>query len=371
LKKDLVLIPVLVFLIVSLTTTEDIRAQVSGTISINADGSVKGTDKIQRNGNTYHLTDNLFNSPIIILLNNIVLDGAGFTLQGMAEWDTPAAINLTCSNVTVKNFNIIRWEVGILGAWNNNKIINNTVTKCERAMAIYADNYDVTRNSLLTDTYGIRILNGNNHSFSGNQLIDNSFGFSTNNSTGNIVVANDFQNNMIAVEASNSSFTVYHNNFIDQNNDFIGGFHTHILSTGNAISPWDNGYPSGGNYYSDYATRFPNATEIDKSGIGSAAYIVDNYSGVVDRYPLLNPVNITKAMLEVPSPELTPPSTSSAPSVSITPPFSPVDSPTATQPTNLSPSPSVPELSYCPLVILLISLTTVLLVGLKRKENTS
>jgi len=50
---------------------------------------------------------------------------------------------------------------------------------------------------------------------------------------------------------------------------------------------WDNGYPSGGNYWSDYQTRYPNAAEIDSSGIWNTPYVID--SNNTDYYPLMGP----------------------------------------------------------------------------------
>jgi hypothetical protein len=50
---------------------------------------------------------------------------------------------------------------------------------------------------------------------------------------------------------------------------------------------WDNGYPSGGNYWSNYQTRYPSAEENDSSGIWNTPYNVT--SGNIDRYPLMGP----------------------------------------------------------------------------------
>ncbi len=35
----------------------------------------------------------------------------------------------------------------------------------------------------------------------------------------------------------------------------------------NAVTFWDDGYPSGGNYWVDYQTRYPDSKMIDSSGI--------------------------------------------------------------------------------------------------------
>jgi hypothetical protein len=72
---------------------------------------------------------------------------------------------------------------------------------------------------------------------------------------------------------------IYHNNFINQTiRESDGGWSAMFLSTGLGanvtLSPWDNGYPSGCNYWSDYVNRYPNATEIDNSGIGDTAYVI-------------------------------------------------------------------------------------------------
>ncbi len=51
------------------------------TIEITANGDVIGTDKIQRNGNIYTFTGDIVGS-IVIFRDGIVVDGAGYTLQG-------------------------------------------------------------------------------------------------------------------------------------------------------------------------------------------------------------------------------------------------------------------------------------------------
>ncbi len=63
---------------------------------------------------------------------------------------------------------------------------------------------------------------------------------------------------------------------------------------------WDNGQV--GNYWSDYFTKYPNATELDSSGIGNTPYVID--SNNIDNYPL---TSASKISLVSSSPTLTPP----------------------------------------------------------------
>jgi hypothetical protein len=50
---------------------------------------------------------------------------------------------------------------------------------------------------------------------------------------------------------------------------------------------WDDGYPSGGNYWSDCRSRYPSAVENDGSGTWNKPYNIG--SGNTDRYPLMAP----------------------------------------------------------------------------------
>ena len=66
-----------------------VKAQTGGAIYINADGSITGTSLIQRQGNMYLLTNNIYDLPIIVYCGNIVFDGEGHILQGAGGWGTP------------------------------------------------------------------------------------------------------------------------------------------------------------------------------------------------------------------------------------------------------------------------------------------
>jgi parallel beta-helix repeat protein len=335
--KRMVVAAFLVFICAaSLVSFGSVRAQSVTTIFINADGSVSGTNAIQRVGNHYDLTESLYNTSIVVLCNNIVLDGGGFTLQGPNGWPTPAAINLTCTGVTVQNFVIKCWEVGILGAYDGNTISNNSIINNERGIAIYADNYQVEGNYIAQADYCIRVT-GNNNTFTRNNIDNWGFAFWITDSSDILITENNVtSHDQMVFQTDCGNFQVYHNNFYNMGDRLQN---TNVLciyanATDTTFLPWDNGYPSGGNYWSDYIDRYPNATEIDDSGIGDIPYNVtaDSFMSnltVLDRYPLMSPVNIPN----LPSA----PNSQSQPTPSPTPSPAPTNSPIATAAASSNP----------------------------------
>jgi len=70
-----------------------------------------------------------------------------------------------------------------------------------------------------------------------------------------------------------SNNTFYHNDFIDN------AYH---VDSERSTNVWDNGYPSGGNYWSNYT-----GVDANSDGIGDTPYIINVNNR--DRYPLMNP----------------------------------------------------------------------------------
>src|SRR3990170_952015 len=60
---------------------QPVKSQFLGSVYISDDGSVVGTNTIQRNGDIYTLTANI-SGGIQVQKSNILIDGAGYTVQG-------------------------------------------------------------------------------------------------------------------------------------------------------------------------------------------------------------------------------------------------------------------------------------------------
>ena len=78
---------------------------------------------------------------------------------------------------------------------------------------------------------------------------------------------------------------IYHNSFVN-NNAKDEGLQVSIPSGRGNV--WDNG--TAGNYWSDYITRYPNASEVGSSGIGDTPFYINENN--FDRYPHMESVTI-------------------------------------------------------------------------------
>ncbi len=281
--------------------TQTSTGQTDSTIHILSNGTIHPvTASIEQIGSTYKATANI-NTTIVIERNNIVLDGQGFTIQGTGATNNQAAINLTCTGVTVRNWHINNWQVGILGAYDNNKIAGNAFSSNSYDIAVYGNNCEITQNYLCY----VRIQ-GSNIRIYENKFQTRTYGsaFWVSNSTNIIIEANEFiftdQTTSFVSIDSNSDLQVYHNNFLSELLPERGQAYLFGMAGISDLEPWDNGYPSGGNYWIAFSSKYGNASMIDDSGIWDTTFVINSQGDLVDRYPLYNPYDIHVAALPPP-----------------------------------------------------------------------
>jgi parallel beta-helix repeat protein len=274
-KSMLTLLLILFFLLVSPLQIKQVKAQ-DNTIYIRADGTVEGTDLIQREGNVYTLTGNIVNQSILVEKDNVVVDGSSFTLEGGHIWLENR------NNVTIRNIEIFHSDEGIriMGNSVNNSIIGNNITDIYGINAIWiylgASNNTISGNIISNSDVGIKVDMSGSTTISENYISSNGLGIwlSGNN---NRIVRNNIVNNGLGLTDFNGGNFIQHNNF------------TNNSATGSGSSfdrnVWDDGYPSGGNYWSNY-----NGTDSNGDGIGDIPYIIDENNQ--DNYPFINPIDI-------------------------------------------------------------------------------
>jgi len=294
------------------------RVRADGAIYFKADGSVQGTAHIQTTDNvTYFFTSDI-DGYVEVDRDNMILDGRGFLLSG--DWGTAAGIwvngrtNVTIRNLSVNdhyysialtsasNCTISRCKVSsaaiVIESSSNNVIAENNIEFFGSFELVLSQSDD---NSIIGNTMnkGIRADGSYRNSILGNDIVGADTAILLDfGSSNNIVSGNNIYDNAIGVQIdSSSSNTIYDNNFI--NNTLQASI---ANSAGySSINLWNGGYPSGGNYWSDYRTKYPHAAEIDSSGIWNTPYVID--ANNTDYYPLENETAQAFPIILILSPE--------------------------------------------------------------------
>jgi parallel beta-helix repeat protein len=286
----------------------------SGTIYIMPDGSVTpSTANITTSDNvTYTFTGNNY-LPIIVQRSNIIINGKGHTLQvpGGTGFSLSGVRNVTIKNTTITNS---WWGIGIWSS-SSNSISGNNITNNSAGIFLnfssnknrisgnniaansfdgiwlgYSSNNTVSRNNVTANhggagCGGIWLVFSSNSMVSGNNIAANSFdgiilGYYSSKNT---ISGNNITNNSDGIYLySSSDNTFYHNNFINN---------TQQVSSDGSPNIWDNGYPSGGNYWSDYTgvdlKSGPYQNLSGSDGIGDTPYVINGNN--TDHYPLVKP----------------------------------------------------------------------------------
>jgi parallel beta-helix repeat protein len=198
------------------------------------------------------------------------------------------SINNTIINNTIESPNNHGVRI-VSSQWRTSKfniLKNNTISTTNSNYGIWldeADNNYVTQNNVSGSSNAIFLDLANNNSLTENLLENNGYGISFSDSMNNTISNNIITNNNLGISLiSSTDNRIYHNNFIGNTNQ---------AGDDQDLNNWDNGYPSGGNYWSDYlgvdSYNGPNQDLLGSDGIGDSNYSIDSDS--VDHYPLMEP----------------------------------------------------------------------------------
>jgi len=166
--------------------------------------------------------------------------------------------------ITVKDLTLTNNNEGVLLCFTSNSIIKN-VTSLNNNYGfpmLWASNNTITECKMEMGDYGFWLMYSSNNSIVANKIINNYCGVQLIKSSGNKILHNDFFSYEKQVETDWSSLNV-----------------------------WDDGYPSGGNHWSDYVGAdlysgpYQNLTGSDDIGDTPYPINADNK----DNYPLMEP----------------------------------------------------------------------------------
>jgi parallel beta-helix repeat protein len=196
---------------------------------------------------------------------------------------------------------------------SHNSITGNTIRLNNEGVHIYSGGS--TNNSIVGNTitenneYGVSLDWANNDNFvTENYIVENGMGVFVKESSNNRIIGNTIQGNngwAIRLEGGQRDNLIYHNYLIDNNVEegfqvsIPGLWQPGVWEPGNP-NVWDDG--EKGNYWSDYFTRYSNATEIGTSGIGDTPFYINPNNidqhpvvkdGVIPEFPTWAPMLIT------------------------------------------------------------------------------
>ena len=235
-----------------------------------------------------------------------------FTRNSLAQngYQSIAINNCTGNSITDNHIGF-GMDMGIyIVMSNNNRIINNEIINNRTSMGIAlmssshnlvqsntvypgsitissGSNNTLASNNLTTSTGSVGIsLSSTNTTVIGNIISNFTTGLQFSSGGYNLIAENNITSKNYSIQFSYSSLNniFYRNNFLGKTNvsEYAGGMQY------NSSNVWDNG--TYGNYWNDYLTKYPNATEIGSSGIGDTAYIISANNR--DIYPLMQPVGL-------------------------------------------------------------------------------
>ncbi|MFB3890252.1 MAG: nitrous oxide reductase family maturation protein NosD [Candidatus Bathyarchaeia archaeon] len=256
-------------------------------------GNATDGDTIQVRAGTY--LENIAVDKSITLMGegrNSIIDGGNAGTAVMIAKD-----RVTVTGFTIRNGNDssstgpLPQPAGIGIAARFCVVTGNTLTGNRIGILLYgptANGNVIDGNSILSSNQGVWLASTFNNTITGNLISGSDYGIDHDQSYNNTVTVNTISNNVEGIYVYYAQDLIYHNNFLSN--------HAQVFYTGTNFTALDNGYPSGGNYWSNYngvdtkSGPYQNITGSD--GIGDTYYYVDNDDRRFDRYPLMSQVNV-------------------------------------------------------------------------------
>ncbi len=173
------------------------------TVYIQADGTIQGTSSIQRNGDLFTLTGNI-TGPLYVQKDNIVIDGAGYTLTGA---NGRGIVLAQRSGVTLKDT-----RVTLDGGYS---IDVENAKDCTLVSNILVGTLQATVGAPGGQSLGpiaINFLYSQNITVKDNTITNFYIGLSLESSNDNTITGNTLTNGITGIDVSDTSGCVFRNN---------------------------------------------------------------------------------------------------------------------------------------------------------------
>jgi parallel beta-helix repeat protein len=243
------------------------------------------------------------------VIRNVVVHDGGSTYYGIWLWNV--------TNGEVLAVNTTRNCIGIaIDSSSGNTVSGSTAANNSWGVYLWSSNGIVISENKITNNYnnGITLdLSSSDNTVSGNEVTLNGYigvalysSSSSNTISGNTITSDNFGILLYASSSDNALFGNCITNTIDTGIYFYSSsgnrfYHNNLVNnlfeawSNNSTNAWDDGYPSGGNYWSNYIDGYPagvdsfsgpyqNVTGSD--GIGDTPYVID--ANNPDNYPFMN-----------------------------------------------------------------------------------
>jgi parallel beta-helix repeat protein len=219
-----------------------------------------------------------------IISNNSISNNMAYGIDLSSSYDNiinhntvtnhSGGVELFFSGGNIVSDNVVASNSGGIGMTysTKNTIKHNQVFKNEGGgISVWESEMNVIRENIITENgIGINIAHrSSNNTFFGNTVSKNLNGIKIHYSNGSVI---------------------YHNNFIDNTINAPEDVYPNV-------NTWDDGYPSGGNYWSDYngtdLFSGPYQNEAGSDGIGDTPHTLDTRNN--DSFPLMAPISFFDA----------------------------------------------------------------------------
>ncbi|TET89273.1 MAG: hypothetical protein E3J35_10300 [Methanomassiliicoccales archaeon] len=310
-------------------------------------GNAKPGDIVYVSNGVYH--ENLaIDKPLTLAgedrrTTSIIGEGTGDVVHVSADWvniteftvsDSGSRIGdagielLDSENCSITNIVAMSNDVGlILDSSDNNTIINISASDGRHGISLIDSHNNSIISSDFSNTWdGIRLERSSYNYIADNRALNSGHGmvlthYSSYNtienltasntkkgillylSSGNWIANSTFSENEVGIQVEGSDGNTIFNNTISLNSRFGIGlgssndnsvYHNHFLNNKDQAfddgyrNQWDNGYPSGGNYWSDYGgvdeKSGPDQDQPGSDGIADSPYSI-GWGDSKDRYP--------------------------------------------------------------------------------------